>query len=179
MTQFPFSWTRWLPLLGIGAALLAAAGACGGGGGKSLSAEEYFKKVEAIGNESTDKQNAAAPSDEEVANLAPDELKQRGIEFLNAEAVIFDDAMKKVEDLNPPDDIQDAHDALVEKGNALGGTFRGFANEAKDVPPEQIEDFFNTKVFAESTFAPFDEACSALQRIAEGKNIDVDLNCTE
>ena len=179
MRYSPLPWRRWLLLIGAGLALVAAAAACGGGGGKSLSAEDYFKKVEAISNEAIEKESAAAPSDEEAANLTPEELKQRGIEFLSAAATITEDAIQKVEALEVPDDLRDGHDDLVAAGNDLAKTYRDLADEAQDVAPEDIEDFFNSKVFAESTFAKFDEACSGLEKLAGDKGIEVDLNCTE
>ena len=149
--------------------------ACGGGG--ALSAEEYFNKLEAIANETQEKESSAQPSEEDSASLTPDQVKEQGIEFLDSSATINEDALQKVEDLDPPDDLQEAHDRLVAAESDMATRFRDFADEVRDVPPEGVEDFFNSQVFVESTFADFDAACSALQDLADGKNIDVDLNC--
>ena len=166
---------RWLALAGLGLALAALANACGDGGG--LSAEEYFQKLQAIAGETEQKATAAVPSEEEVANFTLDEQKQTGIEFLASLVSIYEEATGRVEDLNPPDDIQDAHDDLVAGAKELTSTFRDLANQAQDIAPEDIEDFFNTEVFGPSTFAEFDEACSAVQDLADDKGIDADLNC--
>ena len=166
---------RWLALAGLGLALAALANACGGGGG--LSAEEYFQELRAIADEAEQKATAAVPSDEEAASSTLDEQKQTGIEFLASLVSIYEEATGRVEDLNPPDDIQDAHDDLVAAVEELTSTFGDLADQAQDIAPEDIEDFFNTQAFGASTFAEFDQACSAVQDIADDKGIDVDLNC--
>ena len=164
--------------LAIATALLAlGAVAVGCGGTEALSAEEYFNKLEAIANETQEKESAAQPSEEDSASLTPDQVKEQGSEFLDSSATINEDALKKVEDLDPPDDLQEAHDRLVAAEDDMATRFRDFAAEVRDIPPEGIEDFFNSQVFVESTFADFDAACSVLQDLANGKNIDVNLNC--
>ena len=169
---------RWLLLLGAGLAVVLALGACGGGG-ERLSAEDYFKKLEAISNDTSEKESAVQPSEEETANQTPEELKQTAIEFLNSTAAILEEGAKKAEDLNPPDDIQGAHDNAVQRLKGEAKTFRDFAIELKNVPPEGVEDFFSSKVFVKSTFTPFWLACLALQKIADDRSIDADLRCTE
>ena len=169
---------RWLLLLGAGLAVVLALGACGGGG-ERLSAEDYFKKLEAISNDTSEKESAVQPSEEETANQTPEELKQTAIEFLNSTAAILEEGAKKAEDLNPPDDIQDAHEAAINGFKAEARTFTDFADELQDVAPEDVEDFFNSKVFVESTFAASRQACLALQGVADDRNIDADLRCTE
>ena len=156
-------------------AIGAMAVACGGGG--SLSAEEYFEKLEAIGNEAQEKEDAALPSEEEAANPAPEEQKQTGIELLNSVAEINQDAFDKADGLNPPDDIRQTHDDLIAAGRDLVQKFQDLAGQAEDIPPEGIEDFFNSQVFVESTFAPLDEACFALQAMADDREIEVNLHC--
>ncbi len=167
----------WLAFLaGLGLAVAALANACGGGGG-GLSAEEYFRKLEAIANETQQQESAAQPSEEEAANLTLDEQKETGIELLNAFASITDDAAKKTDELNPPNDIQEEHDNLVAEAQNLAQTLSDFAAEAEDIPPEGVEEFFNSRVFVQSTFAAFDQACLALQQIADDEGVGVNLNC--
>ena len=152
-----------------------AATACAGGG--SLSIEEYFQKVEATSNDGRQKEDAAQPTEEETANLTLEQQKQTGIDFLTSIAEINEDTIDEIDNLNPPDDVEGAHNRLVAEGRDLAKTFRDFAEEAKGTSPEGIGDFFNSQVFVESTFAPFDEACFALQKIADDKDISVNLNC--
>ena len=167
---------RILPVFSLAAVILGMlAVACGGGG--ALSAEEYFSKLEAIAKETQEKESAAQPSEEDSASLTPDEIKEQGTKFLDSLATINEDALKKVEDLDPPDDLQEGHDRLVSAEGEMATRFRAFADEVRDIPPEDIEGFFGSQVFVESTFADFEAACSALQSLAEGKNIDVDLSC--
>src|SRR3990170_1661097 len=103
--------------LAIATALLAlGAMAVGCGGTEALSAKEYFNKLEAIANETQEKESTAQPSEEDSASLTPDQVKEQGIEFLDSSATINEDALQKVEDLDPPDDLQEAHDRLVAAG---------------------------------------------------------------
>jgi hypothetical protein len=169
---------RWPLFLALGVLLLLGAAACGGGS-KRLSTEDYLQKVQSIAETATEEENGAFPSDEESANLSPEEKKQAGIDGLRSFASITGDAIKQVDDLKPPKDLQQAHDALVEEGNSLSQSFGDLADQAEDVPPDGIDDFFNTQVFVESTFAPFDEACSALQDLGAQQGVEVDLHCTE
>ena len=169
---------RWPVFLTIGALLLLGAAACGGGS-KRLSAKEYLPKVQSIAESSTEDENNAFPSDEESANFSPEEQKQAGIDGLRSLASIIEDAIKQVDDLKPPEDLQQAHDALVEEGDSLAQSFGDLADQAEDVPPDGIENFFNTKVFVEATFAPFDEACSALQDLGAQDGVKVNLHCTD
>jgi len=166
---------RYLAIAATVLILGAIAAGCNGGGG--LSAKEYFNKLEAIAKETQEKESAAQPSEEDSAGLTPDQVKEQGTKFLDSSAAINEDALTKVKELDPPGDLQKAHDRLVAAESDMAKRFRGFADEVRDIPPEDIEDFFNSQVFVESTFAEFDAACSALQDLADGKNIDVDLNC--
>lgn len=168
----------WPVLIALGFALLLGAAACSSGS-ERLSAEEYFPKVQSIAQAASDDESAAFPSEEESANFSPEEQKQAGVEGLRSLASIIEDAIQEIGDLNPPEDVQDAHDALVDEGNGLVENFRDLADEAEGLPPEDIEDFFNTQVFVESTFGPFDVACSALQDLGVQQGIEVDLDCTE
>ena len=174
----PFPKAGWPVLAALGLLLLLGAAACGGGS-KRLSAEEYLQKVQSIAETSAEEENAAFPSDEESANFSPEEQKQAGIDGLGSLASIIEDAIKQVDDLKPPEDLQQAHDALVEEANSLAQGFRDLADQAEDVTPDGIEDFFNTQVFVEDTFAPFDEACSALQDLGTQQGVEVDLHCTD
>jgi len=162
----------------VAAAVLLVGGIIGACGGTStLSAEEYFTKLEAIAKETQEKESAAQPSEEDSANLTPDEAKAQGIQFLDESAAINEDALKKIEDLHPPKDLQEAHDRLVAAEGDLAKRFSDFAAQVRGLPTEDVEDFFNSQVFVQATFADFDAACSALQARAAGKSVDVNLNC--
>ena len=174
----PFPRAGWPVLVALGLLLLLGAAACGGGS-KRLSAEDYLQKVQAIAETATEDESAAFPSEEELANLSPEEQKQAGIDGLRSFASIIQDAIERVDDLKPPEDFQQAHDALVEEGNSLAQSFGDLADQAEDIPPDGIEDFFNTQVFVEATFAPFDEACSALQDLGAQQGVEVNLHCTD
>ena len=162
----------------LAVAIIALAGACGSGS-KALSSAAYFGKLQELANETDQKEMDAQPSEEESANLSPDGIKAQAVDVFSAEAAILDDAAKQVDALKPPADARDQHAAFAAALNDLAGKFRDFAGQAADLPPEQIEDFANTEVFSQATFAAFDETCSALDLVAKDKGIDVALNCTE
>jgi hypothetical protein len=168
----------WLVLAAL--ALLGALGAAAcGGGSKRLSTTEYLQKVQAIAEKATEEESAAFPSEEESASLSPEEQKQAGIDGLRSFASIIQDAIDQIDDLKPPKDLEQAHDDVVQEANKLAMSFEDLADQAEDIPPAGIGDFFGSQVFAEATFASFDKACSALQALGAQQGVDVDLHCTD
>ena len=178
MRRFPQLGASATFAIALAVAITTFAAACGGGA-KTLSAAAYFDKLQAIADETNQKETDAQPAEEESADLSPEELKAQAVDFLGAQAAILDDAVQQVDALKPPGDVRSQHDAFVAGINDLANSFRDFAGQAADVRPDQIEDFFNTEVFSQETFATFDETCSALEQVATDKGIDVNLNCTE
>jgi len=164
-------------LLGVGCKSSSNSNANASKTAQSPSAEDYFKKLGAITEDVKAMETAAQPSETAIANLSPDQFKQTGTDFLNTVITILAGATAQVKDLQPPQDLQGEHDTLVKELDKLVTTLRNFADEAKSVPASGIKDFFQTKVFTQSTSASFDAACSALQTAAGSKNIDVNLNC--
>lgn len=114
------------------AIVLLAAG-CGGGGGSQLSAEEYSGKLNGICEEfNTKQEEIGAPS-----SLA--ELGEKGEQILDG----FDSAIAEVEDLNPPDELQEAHDRFVELGHQQRDLLQktvDAANEGNEAEVNQYVD---------------------------------------
>lgn len=167
----------WL-LAFVALLLLVIGTACGGGGAKGLSAEEYFKKLGAIADDTHAKGMTAQPSQTVAEGLSLDQQKQQAIDFLNAILRIYEGASTQLQDLKPPTELQGQHDALVNAVDIGVKTYRGFADEVKNIPASGISDYLKTKVFSQSTFEAFGRACSALQTAADGRNIHVNLRCT-
>ena len=120
------------------AGLLLAAG-CGGddnGGGDRLSKDEYTKQATAICTESQKKTDALKEP------TKPEEVKT----FLQQGIDITRENVNKFKDLNPPEDLQDEHDAAVkaeqqalDKLQEITDDLKGEASDAQVVQKAQGE----------------------------------------
>ena len=89
--------------------LLVAAGCGGGGGGDELTAEEYSSQLNTICTELNDK-NKAIGDPQSI-----DEVVTKGPQLQDA----FQSAIDEVENLNPPDELKDAHERFVSLGKQI------------------------------------------------------------
>ena len=98
-------------VIGAVAAVLAivAAGCGGGGGGNSLSKEEYSSQLNKICTELNDKNNAIGDPQ------SIDEVVTKGPQLQDA----FQSAIDEVENLNPPDELKDAHERFLSLGKQI------------------------------------------------------------
>ncbi len=167
---------RFVPLALIATLLLtfgALAAACGGDGGGALTLQEYFQEVDALFDNTAEQSNALG--EEPFADLdALEEQIEASRSFYFGFAAItatFRDAMR---DIDPPAEVEDAHNALVEAADDFAQATGDINNKLDEVASQA--DF--VAVFA--AFAELgnpEEACFALQGIAEENGIDVSLNC--
>ena len=93
----------------VAAALAIVAAGCGGGGSKSLSKEEYSSQLNTICTELNDK-NKAIGDPQSI-----DEVVTKGPQLQDA----FQSAIDEVENLNPPDELKDAHERFVSLGKQI------------------------------------------------------------
>jgi hypothetical protein len=166
---------RWLALIVAAGALVAfgaVAGACTSSGG-ALTLEEYFQELDDLDNQTTENFDAIDtelgddPSLEQVQDAFPRYLD------------IFNDFIGDLEDLNPPDEVQDAHDEAVEAGQAFREELSTFVDQAADA--ETLEELFasaENEAF-DTADQRFTDACLALEGIAGDNSITVDLDCEE
>jgi hypothetical protein len=98
-----------LAIAAVLALVLIAAGCGGGGGGKSLSKEEYSSQLNTICTELNDK-NKAIGDPQSI-----DEVVTKGPQLQDA----FQSAIDEVENLNPPDELKDAHERFVSLGKQI------------------------------------------------------------
>lgn len=168
-------------LVGALSLLLVANSACGGGGSE-LSLEEYFQEMGAIAQELDEKQSDLAERYDEDVNAAADEE-----EVLQLTAQFFEDgagqtraALDKVKKLNSPSEVREAHKEFVAAGEALVALFPDVIRRARDAKSakdiEALVDELGGPPFSDAGNRS-DEACLALQEIADENNIDVDLTC--
>jgi hypothetical protein len=107
---------RKLAFLGIAPFALGAAllGACGGddddGGGGGGSDEDYVRAICGATNDFQDDLVAA------FADIDPDASEEEGLEAL---AEPFEEFANAIEDANPPSDLSDWHDGVVDAINGM------------------------------------------------------------
>jgi hypothetical protein len=169
---------RTMKALAIAGLLLAGAAgvsACSDddGGGNELTLEEYFEKLEAASDTFTEETDAIAEDLSDTEDL--DEIRD-GFGKLPA---LVDDFVGEMEDLNPPEEAQDAHDAAVEAGGEFRDAVDGVLEELEDV--DAVEELSEVLDGDEVTSADeaFSAACRDLQDLADDNDIDVNLDCEE
>lgn len=177
--------TRLVPLALIAVmvlafgAIAAACGDGGDGGGDELTLEEYFQRLETIGQDYDDagsalnqemeaKFDAAAPEDEQIALFR---------DFLDEALPLVSDFVNDLDDLSPPAAAADAHNDAVEAGQDLVGMFENVIVVADEATLfADAAALLDAPGFTEASDS-FTNACLALQEIADDNGIDVDLRC--
>lgn len=184
------------PLQSIAVLLLAAgaiAAACGGGDGSELTLEEYFAQAQAIYDNIVSRGEAlretydATPtstegaSDEERVRIWREQLE--GIRSLQ------EDFFESLRELNPPDDVSQAHDAYVDTGSDVAERIAEFtsseafeeyiigleAAESLDEIKQLQDDFLDPDVSVANE--RHEEACTELETIATENGMSLDLGC--
>ncbi len=141
-------WGLALTVVVVAGVLLAA---CGGGGGDPATDEEYVKAVcVSVGN-----------LQDEMSSLTADAASATDVESLQKlmdnVAKALDSAADELDDVNPPADVKDSHDQVVQ----------AFRDAAKSMEDGDIEALNN---FDPGTIAP-DEAVQ--ERLsAAARNVD-------
>ena len=165
---------RLLPLALVAGLLLAFgafAAACGGE--DSLTLEEYFQQVDALIDNTAEQSNVLG--EESFADLDTLEAQiEASRSFYSGFAAITATFRDDMRDIDPPAEVEDAHNTLVEAADDFAQATGDINNKLDEVASQA--DF--VAVFA--AFAELgnpEEACFALQGIAEENGIDVSLNC--
>lgn len=158
----------------VGALLGGAAGivACSDDD-EAMTLEAYIAALDKIDDETT----AAIDANFESLSDEPtvEEVKS-AFDNLPAE---LNKAADNADELDPPEDAAERHDALVER-------LRNFADASEDASEAAsgattVDEFFeqtNTEEFAAAESA-FEEACLDMQNYAGEQGITVDLGCTD
>lgn len=173
---------RFVPL-GFVAALLLAIGAIACGG-KSLTFEEYSQRHEALTSEAAERSQVVEEDfDEETASAdTVDELLVALRGYYNATLPIFEDIANGMKDLNPPAEIEDEHDALVEASADRRDSLQDLLVELADVESaSELQDLFTEfgadRHFLYRIFLRLESSCLTLQDAATENSIDLDLDC--
>jgi hypothetical protein len=108
---------------------VAAAGCGGGGGGKTLSKEEYSSQLSEICTELNAK-NKEIGDPQSVADVV-----EKGPKLNDA----FQNAIDEVENLNPPDELQDAHKRFLVLGKQIHSKIDDLIDAAKKNDPAALQ----------------------------------------
>jgi hypothetical protein len=166
-----------LPILLSLAGLLVAVGtiatACGGGDNE-LTLEAYFQRVEAIASD-IDARLEPLQADLEGATDDPTVFRDVFVEYV----AIIRDAAAKVSALEPPAEVQEAHNEFRDALAALGDEFDGVAGQLGEA--QSSADVLAVLQQSDSQLSAVQErlstACLALQGIADENGITADLRC--
>ena len=168
------------------AALLLALGsivaACGGNGGLTL--EEYFQRLDTLGGDFDDEIDRLGEEFDEAADEAEteEEVIDDFRDFSGSMTELFADLVADIERIDPPSEVEDAHNELVaaqREGRDLLEELNERAQRAESV--SDVEDWSAEFEGPVSTAISdrTEQACLALQEIADDNDIDVDLECEE
>jgi hypothetical protein len=149
------------------------------GVGERLSLEEYFQRVEEVGTSAQ-----SAYGRETVAPLADDATEEDAARFARETIMrsvsVLGEARDSLDGLNPPSEVEKAHDRFVE---ALGKEVSATKAVADRLPDalsvfelQGLEKQFDTPELNDA-YAQEKETCKELQAVADENEIDVDLQC--
>jgi hypothetical protein len=167
---------RLMLVVGCAVALSGLFAACDDDGGSGeLTLEEYFERVGELDDEQS---QASDDLDAELNGLGedadPDDLADSFAEQID----LLEDFAGDLDDIEPPAEVEDAHERVVAGLRAAGEEFEALVDRFRDA--DSIEEAFNS--FDDSDFTELEratEACRELESIAADNNITVDFDCEE
>ena len=175
---------RFLPLALITAVLLAfGALAAGCGGGGTLTIEEYFQelgRLNASAEERIDAVYEAAFAEVDEANFESLPLEEQVEVFkdiFDAFPPLLENFLDDAKDLDPPAEVEDLHNDSVRAGDDFLEAIRDVAGQIDDVQSQVELDALAEDEATDAASERFDQACVALQDLADENDIDVDLAC--
>ena len=174
------TWTRMLSLVG-GFALLATCLTLSCGGGEELSLQQYLQRVEAIMHDTNERSDALdqeyEPKREEASG--DDELLAAYREFVENSVGIVSQGADKIRDLDPPAEAETAHKDLVDAYSDGLELLKDHRAKLGDIESwSDVEDLWGEiETESDEISERADEACFALQDLADENDIDVDLEC--
>ena len=169
-----------IPFLAALLLALAAAPACGGD--DASPPEQYFRQLQETRAELS--QRFTALQDEFDAALASEstdaEITEAARDYYGGNLSILEDTISRLEEIEPPAEAAEAHQEFVEavKGFvAVSEDLSARAERAESV--SELEDLLAgaDRDEFDAVAGRFEEACLALQDIADANGIAADLNC--
>ncbi len=171
----------------VAAALLALgsiAAACGGD--DKLTLEEYFEQAQVISDDSDEEFEALYadfPDEDDEEFFSNEENLSVIKDFAARFPVIFRDTLNDVEALDPPPEVEDAHDEFLAAGRDLLTLFEGLTSPVEEAESvSEVEELFGIgeeDPEIEAADQRFMDACLALEGIADDNGVVVDFDCEE
>jgi hypothetical protein len=159
--------------LAVATALLVAAGVAavlvfgtaegdGGGGGDTSTLEGYFQVLNTA-------QTEISSGYTDISSQYPEVFidKQQTLDYLEASAAAWGDAVTTLENIDPPDEASSAHSGLIQATGEVGSAFDALLATVTDV--EDTEEALQTAIQEADTtaFDAYGEACGELQTLAD------------
>jgi DNA repair ATPase RecN len=131
----------------LGAVVVAGCGNGGGGGSGPLSKEDYEQQMQALQEDL-----GASANELQQAFSDPQDVDAMS-EGLNDAADLLDEASQSLDDIAPPEDVADAHQAMVDRSAAAAEKLREFADTVANASlaelQESLAEFQNIEEFTE------------------------------
>ena len=156
----------------------AIAAACDGGG-DPLTIQEYFEALETLSDDLNERSDALDEQfEDDFANAESEEdaiaLFQ---EFFPQALPFFEDFVGGINDLNPPEQVEDAHGELEEASGDLLAAVEDLVDQMEDVESDaDLVELFGEESFLDAG-ERFEEACVDLEEIAGENELEVGLDC--
>ena len=150
----------------------AVAAACGGGG-EPLTLEEYFQRLEELSNELDQGADALEPTVEG----SPDDQIEVFQEALNGFLPVLADFFKGIKEMNPPEELEEPHSGFVARSDDVLKAVESLVDELETVESEAELNEVIARFESSAALAPVGQACLALQRVFDERELDVDLRC--
>jgi hypothetical protein len=149
------------------------------GGLDSLDAEEYFRALEQIGIR-TDADLEAISQEISSAVFTTDQEEIDGVrDALQRTGMVLEQALLDLEGLEPPDEIDSEHatfrDTLLDVTILTAGVLEDTAAATTSAELNATLDGYDPQLTAADN--AFDDACFALQGIADDNGFNVDIQC--
>ena len=138
---------RYLAILLILSLATAAAG-CGGGGdggGEPLSKADYEQRMQAVGQEAASALDAFGSASDALTDV------EAAVSDINAGADVLEAQSRSLDGLEPPEDVADSHQTLVDTSAAAAEGLRVLADDLQGgtASPADLLGLFEMKEFAE------------------------------
>jgi hypothetical protein len=148
----------------------------------ALSLDEYFAEFEAI-DADVDAQIEAAYADfpEDADDFSDDTNLPYFKDLIAVFPRVVSDLLDQLNDLEPPAEVEDAHNELIDAGEDLLVVFQNAADELGGAAT--MAEFGSLNDELDLTIAPastrFDAACLAVVAIGEDNGVAVDVTCQD
>ena len=131
----------------LGVAVVAGCGGGGGASGEPLSKEDYQQQMQALQADlsaSADQLQQAFSDPQDIGAMS---------DGLNDAADLLDEASQALDDIAPPEDVADAHQAMIDNSAAAAEKLREFADTVANASladlQERLAEFQDIEEFSD------------------------------